>query len=220
MTIIILWKGTDMAKKISPIPTTLKDKVYHTILADIINGVYVSGEIITEKFLINKYQVSRSPIREALTKLTTYDILVSIPRHGYQLTQISEERLREITQFRTVLECCFLKNFSHCIKPADIADLRKLCQEYDATPQDNILDRWQFNMDFHLTLFSYYHNVHAYEILKRDLILQSIFYSLKVKTVPLTTDLHTAFLDYLEKGNIKIATDLLKADIENILVHE
>ena len=39
---------------------------YTAILKDIIRNVYDQSSIITEKSLLNKYQVSRSPVREAL----------------------------------------------------------------------------------------------------------------------------------------------------------
>ncbi|MCB7065059.1 MAG: GntR family transcriptional regulator [Clostridium sp.] len=55
--------------------------------------MYTFDSIFTEKFLIEKYNVSRAPVREALTMMAENQILVSIPRHGYKFKQPSEGRL-------------------------------------------------------------------------------------------------------------------------------
>lgn len=44
----------------------LKSKVYDDILRSIIEGEYAADEIISEGMLIEKYGVSKSPVREAL----------------------------------------------------------------------------------------------------------------------------------------------------------
>ena len=92
---------------------SLKHQVYHALFSDIIKGMYPFDYIFTEKFLIDKYKVSRAPVREALTMMTENKILVSIPRQGYKFMQPSEGKLFEIVKFRSALECSFLEN-NHC----------------------------------------------------------------------------------------------------------
>ena len=48
---------------------SLKAEIYEAVLSDIIQGIYKQNEIITEKQLIAKYGVSKSPIRDALIEL-------------------------------------------------------------------------------------------------------------------------------------------------------
>ena len=80
---------------------SLKHQVYHALFSDIIKGMYPFDYIFTEKFLIDKYKVSRAPVREALTMMTENKILVSIPRQGYKFMQPSEGKLFEIVKFRS-----------------------------------------------------------------------------------------------------------------------
>ena len=47
----------------------IKEQIYDSILEDLIDGVYPIDFVFNEKFLIDKYQVSRSPIRDALVYL-------------------------------------------------------------------------------------------------------------------------------------------------------
>ena len=94
---------------------TLKNKMYEAIFSDIINGSYSSDFILTEKYLIEKYECSRAPIREALTQLTTMGVVSSIPRHGYRINHPDREQLMEIMKMRAVMEGNFLESFGLCI---------------------------------------------------------------------------------------------------------
>lgn len=196
---------------------SLKRQVYDSLFSDIIKGIYPADFIFTEKFLMEKYQVSRAPIREALMQFTGNHILVSIPRQGYKIVQPSEGRLFEIVKFRSALECSFLENYNCYIKESDITALRELCRHYEELPAQKFLDRWSYNCDFHVKLFTLYGNQYAQDILRNTLNIQTIFYALKMKTHAFTIDLHLAMIDYLEKGDISMASNLLRADIESLL---
>ena len=47
----------------------LKDQIYDKVLNEITEGYYQQNQIITERELIEKYGVSKSPVREALIEL-------------------------------------------------------------------------------------------------------------------------------------------------------
>ena len=50
------------------LPKNLKDMVYHSILTDIMDHVYEPYQILNEQALVEKYQCSKSPVREALLR--------------------------------------------------------------------------------------------------------------------------------------------------------
>lgn len=195
---------------------TLKDQVYDSLFSDIINGLYPAGTILTEKFLMEKYNVSRAPIREALTQLTGTHILSSIPRQGYKIIQPSEQQLLEIIKFRSALECSFLESYYLYIDKSWTKELRNICVNYVNCPPNDFMSHWYSNCEFHLKLFSIYGNHYAYKLLQDALNIQTIFFVQKKHYA--TMDLHMALLDYLEKGEIEMAASILKADIENLLL--
>jgi DNA-binding GntR family transcriptional regulator len=195
---------------------TLKNQVYDALFSDIINGVYPADTILTEKFLMEKYNVSRSPIREALTQLTGTYILSSIPRQGYKIVQPSEQQLIEIIKFRSALECSFLESYCSYIDESWIKELRNACEDYSNCSVNDFKAHWHFNCQFHLKLFSIYGNNYAYKLLEDALNIQTIFFVQRKHYN--TIDLHLALVDYLEKGEIATAVTILKADIENLLL--
>lgn len=195
---------------------TLKDQIYNALYSDIINGVYPANTILTEKHLMEKYSVSRAPIREALTQLTGTHILSSVPRQGYKILQPSRHQLLEIVKFRSALECSFLETYCNFIDESWLKELRTICENYINCPTSDFMSHWHYNCEFHLKLFSIYGNHYAYKLLEDALNIQTIFFVQKKHSA--TMDLHLAVVDYLEKGENSTAVTILKADIENLLL--
>lgn len=195
---------------------TLKEQIYNDIFTDIVHGKYPVNTIITEKFLMEKYNVSRAPIREALMQLTGTAVLSSIPRQGYKIAAPSIQQMRDITSFRNALETSFLKTFYSFISADTIAELHKLCQAYDACATNDFIGRWHYNCLFHLKLFASYNNDYCYKLLQEALSIQTIFFVQSKHYA--STSLHLAILDYLEKDEIDTAINILKADIGHFLL--
>lgn len=194
---------------------TLKNQVYDDLFSDIINGAYPTNTILTEKLLMEKYNVSRAPIREALTQLIGNHILTSIPRKGYKILEPTDSQLLEIVKFRSAIECYFLQNYHIYINKSKIDELRSTCIDYNSYSEDNFIEHWKNNSQFHLKLFSIYGNKYTYKLLEDAVNFQTIYFVQKKHYA--TMDLHLALLDYLEKGDIGTAVTLLKADIQNLM---
>ena len=195
---------------------TLKNQVYDALFSDIIRGIYSADTILTEKFLMGKYSVSRAPVREALTQLTGINILSSIPRQGYKILQPNDQQLLEIIKFRSALECSFLESYCVYVDESWIKELRTTCLDYINCPSNDFMGHWHYNCQFHLKLFSIYGNHYAYKLLEDALNIQTIFFVQNKHHN--TMDLHLALVDYLKKGEIATAVTILKADIENLLL--
>ena len=102
-------KGMDGAKNQS-----IKELVYEGILNDIIQGVYPANSILNERTLVEKYGVSKTPVREALVQLCGEGILKNIPRYAHAKHAGALAQKRDITthwatnmEFHLMLcECC------------------------------------------------------------------------------------------------------------------
>ena len=181
---------------------SIKDQIYNKIFAGIMNNEFSFDEFLTEKSLMEKYQVSRAPVREALMQLRSDRIIASTPRHGYRIRKPAQEELRDIINFRTVMECSFLERYHDMVTKDRIRELRTLCQEYENGGESrSFMEYWKLNREFHETLFMTY-------------FLETM------KNCYMAADLHFALLDYLEKGDFRTASTLLRADIEKLPICE
>ena len=57
---------------------SIKDQIYNKIFAGIMNNEFSFDEFLTEKSLMEKYQVSRAPVREALMQLRSDRIMAIV----------------------------------------------------------------------------------------------------------------------------------------------
>ena len=103
---------------------SLKDEIYAAVLDDIIEGIYKRNEIITEKQLIAKYGVSKSPIRDALIELCKEGVLISHPRYGYEVVRINEREIRDVVDFRILIETGCFRVAAPTFTKEDIEELK------------------------------------------------------------------------------------------------
>lgn len=82
---------------------SLADQVFEKLESDIIAGVYPRGEILTELKLVEQLGVSRTPIREALRRLS-HERLIEDTSKGSVVLGITVEDLMDIMEIRKRIE--------------------------------------------------------------------------------------------------------------------
>jgi len=71
-------------------------RIEAALIEDIATGILQPGERLDEVKLTERFGVSRTPIREALTRLTAQDILVPGEKRGVRVAKYSREELAQI----------------------------------------------------------------------------------------------------------------------------
>ena len=79
-------------------------KMYNIIIKEIVTGKIFPGQRLTERELIEKYGMSKTPIREALHKLEENGIVTYELNRGFSVVKISHCDAEEIYELREVLE--------------------------------------------------------------------------------------------------------------------
>lgn len=82
----------------------LNDMVYDGLRKAIIQGVIPVGERLNEKVLSDYMNISRTPIRNAIKKLTEEDLVEYIPKYGVVVKRVTVSDAEEIYQIRIALE--------------------------------------------------------------------------------------------------------------------
>lgn len=196
----------------------LKDLVVNGIYHDIEEGVYRPNDILTENLLVEKYHISKSPIREALVELCKDNVLKSLPRLGYQVVPITLKEVVDILEFRLDIELCSLER---SLKRMTEADLGKLRQLELVPPDDKDMDvapNWTRNQMFHLELCGLGGNEYTVLILENTLkqssrYISQYFRSAWNNSVESNGKFHIAILEALEERNLEKAKTMLEKDI-------
>ena len=80
------------------------DQVYHYLKGLILSGELKQGEKIVEDKIAAQFGVSRTPIREALTRLKAYGLVHLQPRSYAEVVRIETQEAEDIAQLRLHLE--------------------------------------------------------------------------------------------------------------------
>jgi DNA-binding GntR family transcriptional regulator len=83
---------------------TLPEQVADKIVLGIARGVFPAGEKLSEPLLVERLNVSRAPIREALRILGTQGIVISEPQRGHRVARFDRRLIEECYQVRRALE--------------------------------------------------------------------------------------------------------------------
>jgi DNA-binding GntR family transcriptional regulator len=84
---------------------SLSQKAYEQIKHKIVSLELHPGHIIDEGSLIEELQLGRTPIREALKRLSLEKLVTIAPRRGMFVTEIGITDLQRLFEVRLVLEC-------------------------------------------------------------------------------------------------------------------
>ncbi len=106
---------------------SLADQVFEHIENDILSGKYARGEIITEGKLSAELGVSRTPIREALRRLSQ-EHLIEESGKGSVVIGISEKDLDDIFLVRKQLECLAVSMAATNATPEQLDELKEILE--------------------------------------------------------------------------------------------
>ena len=79
------------------------DRAYEALRSEILDGVLLPGTVLGEVEQSARLGVSRTPLREALSRLTA-DALVEPSGRGLVVTELSTDSIRELYELRQALE--------------------------------------------------------------------------------------------------------------------
>lgn len=92
-----------------PARTDYVDEVYKSLLDAISAGVLAPGSRVTQEDLAEKFQVSRSPVLQALRLLKKDGLLEEAPGRGLLVTQLDPEQIGHLYQVRGALDALAAK---------------------------------------------------------------------------------------------------------------
>lgn len=89
---------------------TLVDTLYKIIKKEIAASYLQPGDRLNSRVLAERYQVSETPIKQALNRLVTEGLVESIPRKGMRVRKITQSEIEEILELRMMLDSYFVSD--------------------------------------------------------------------------------------------------------------
>src|SRR6266576_1152778 len=142
------WKmNTGKHIKGSASKDTLTEKAYACIKEGIVRGEIEEGVFLSEKQIMKRYRIGRTPFREACNRLHHEHLLEVVPRRGYLVPEMSLQEVRDLFELRVLVEGAVAELARHAARNSAPGLSRN---------GDN--NRAEANTQFHLRLASMAHN--------------------------------------------------------------
>ncbi len=160
----------------APVPT-LASIVQQRIGADIAHGELPPGMRLEEEELARRYQVSRTPVREALRQLSALGIVDTKPRQGMVVATRSAEHFNNLLEVVADLEAVSARYSAQRMTEAERQALTALHDRMRTITQNGATAKFdQANSVFHRMIHEGAHN---------DILLNGIV-QMRMRTLPYT----------------------------------
>jgi DNA-binding GntR family transcriptional regulator len=184
-----------------------KASAYEKLKQAIMTGELSPGQPLIETALAEWCQVSRTPIREALTRLQQDGLIVRGER-GLMVRERSPEEILDIYETRIVLEAMAARVAATRRSSLDIISMRRVSDRLEAMSTDDEIAMSEGNRQFHRTVRAASHNESLGDLLTR--------LDLHVARYPSTTlsqpgrwqegnEEHRAIIDAIENHDAELA---------------
>ena len=116
----------DAAPSDRPSDASQVERAYREIKAGIVDGRYRPGAPLSEVMLAKAHNMSRTPVRESLTRLWQEHYLDRVAGHGYFVARVTVQLIHETFDVRRVLEGAAAAWAAERATEEEIAQLRHL----------------------------------------------------------------------------------------------
>jgi DNA-binding GntR family transcriptional regulator len=198
---------------------SLRQKVYELIRQEIITCELPPGQQLSEFDLADKYEVSKTPVREALTSLQQDALVEYLPNRGFMVSMISVKDVQEIYEARIYYESML---FGLAIKRITEAEIQTLdatqAVTYDPEDVSSMVPYFEANYVFHMTIANASRNsrlICRYRSLL-DEAQRLIYMDIKnTNVMPIWHRSHQRFIDALRNRDEAAAIATLNEVMEN-----
>lgn len=129
---------------------SLVDQVAEALEKQILDGLFKPGERLIEMALSEKYNVSRTCVREAMRILESRGFVHSVPRKGVSVAKLSAKECYDIYVIRANLESLAIKLAIEQQDPEVLKRLKCVLKKMEQTDRDDDLDKYrEWDMEFH-----------------------------------------------------------------------
>ena len=108
---------------------SLAEQAYRSLEEQLVTLKLAPGELISEKDLVGLLGIGRTPVREAIQRLSADGLLQVLPRKGLMVTPMRRSDLSRIIEARRVLERLLVVKAAERATPEQRRDLQRLARD-------------------------------------------------------------------------------------------
>ncbi|MEO0424654.1 MAG: GntR family transcriptional regulator [Pseudomonadota bacterium] len=200
------------------IRTNIADELETEVRGRIVDGQLPPGDRLNEVHLAEELHISRTPLREALTRLAGQGLIDVIPRRGFFVRPLTSREAREIYPIRPLLDPAALRAAGIPPRPV-LRQLRALdAQLRQALP--DVAAVVDADEAWHRALLAHCSNQHLLNLIEHHMTLTRRYELAWFRchdAVPTASDEHEQVVRALEAGDLDAACDHLHRNLTTSL---
>jgi len=198
----------------------LRDHIFEKLQQAIYSGKLKSGERLTEKKIAEELGVSRTPVREALYRLTSLGLIKMIPHRGFLISRWSSKEIEDVIELRSVLEAFAVRLAIRYILKKEIDELKDLINKMEkAVLKRDVMKASCLNSLFHDKIVHVSRNKELSEVMES---IKNKIYHFRIISLSSPNRLkesfeeHKKILDVIINKDSELAQELISQHIKKI----
>jgi len=200
---------------------SLRSHVEDSVAAAIISGQLPPGELVSVPGLALKFDVSATPVREAMINLQQRGFVEPVRNKGFRVTDVSRKDLEELVQLRQLIEVPVVRDLAADFPEAPRDALRSQARGIvDAAGEGDLAAYLGADIDFHRNLLALSGNTRLVGLvtdLRRQTRLTGLSGMLETEQLRESAREHERLLDLLEAGDASGVEALMHRHIGHVL---
>lgn len=192
--------------------------VYNMLLEKIVSGDYPPGYALSIREVSLQLQVSRTPVKEAFSRLVYDGYVELLPNRCFIVARISTTKVLELLEVREALERSTAFYAAQRRTDADIEELQQILEHHRNIPQDEIAEIALWDKKFHLVIARATYNQFMFGMVEK------VFEQMTRISLPITRDRamdsvrqHEAIFSAIRLGNPDLAQRMMSDHDRDVL---
>lgn len=201
---------------------SLAEQLYTKIKRMILSGEIGSGEAILEEQIAELFNVSRTPVREAIKRLVAYGLLQMKTRGRAEVIQLDRTEAQKLVTVRAHIECLVVETLAKQVNQIDCSELLSLADACERSIETGSpAEIFELDSQLHLAMAQATGNQYLYEIIERlDAKVQLYRISTCLTLGKISEDVgqHHAILNAICDGDVERSITTMKLHILGALM--
>jgi DNA-binding GntR family transcriptional regulator len=194
------------------------ERVHQEIKRRIVHGRYAPGAVLSESVLARVHHTSRTPVREALSRLLEEGYVDRVPRKGYMVAPLTVGVIKNTFEVRRVLEATAAGRAAERADADTIARMRALA-DYPTLEStvESYRERLSMNDRFHLAVAAASQNGFLVDLVRHCLTQHNRVLSLGLEFPVLSGSVpqHHAIVDAIERHDPRQARKAMERHLDD-----
>lgn len=198
---------------------SLREQVSRALEAALVAGELQPGEIYSAPALGERFNVSATPVREAMLDLVKDGFVEVVRNRGFRVVEMSEADLDQISRIRLLLEVPTMAEVARTIAPAALDALTPLADAIeDAAARGDLIGYLDADRQFHVELIATLANPRLTDLvdrLRRQTRLFGLNDLIIAGRLGASAHEHHELLDLLRAGDADAVAELMRSHINH-----